>query len=127
MTTNRAPAVQTNDLIVLFTQDGHVCTPEGRTCIEERSNKDYNCTVNCEGIYTDIHVEKTTLRQCDVRCGVKKCDVSCDVQKTREDQDSPAEMDKLVSELMKEYNAHKKKKLRNIRFSSSQASTMFGK
>ena len=119
--------MQINDLIVLFTQDGDACTPEGRTCIAERSNKDFNCTVNCEGIYTDIHVEKTKLRQCNVRCGVKKCDVSCDVQRTREDQESPAEMDKLVSELMKEYNAHKKKKLRNIRFNSSQASTMFGK
>ena len=88
-------------------QDGEVCTPEGRTCIEERSNKDFNCTVNCEGIYTDVHIEKTTLRQCEVKCGIKKCDVDCDVQNTN--QDGLAVIGKLVSKLMKEYNTVDKK------------------
>ena len=34
---------------------------------------------------------------------------------------------KLISKLVREYNAYKKSKLLNVRFSSNSSSTMFGK
>ena len=35
-------------------QGGDLCSPEGRTCIEENSRRNFSCSVNCEGMYTDI-------------------------------------------------------------------------
>ena len=35
-------------------QGGDLCSPEGRTCIEENSRRNFSCSANCEGVYLDI-------------------------------------------------------------------------
>ena len=95
-------------------QGGDICTPEGRTCIEENSQKNFSCSVNCEGIYADI-------------------------QKTREEGIVPVQHDKnanlpegeeanrkKIAKLVNEYNAYKKEKLQNFRFNPAKVSTQFG-
>ena len=34
-------------------QEGIVCTPEGRDCVEEKADDDFNCSIACEGIFAD--------------------------------------------------------------------------
>ena len=37
-----------------FPQDMKNCSPEGRDCIENKSNSTFNCSVACAGIYADV-------------------------------------------------------------------------
>ena len=41
-------------LINAVPQDMGTCGPEGRDCIERNSKKTFNCSVTCEGIYSDV-------------------------------------------------------------------------
>ena len=34
-------------------QEGEVCTPEGRDCVEEKAGESFNCNIACEGIFAD--------------------------------------------------------------------------
>ena len=82
----------------------------GRDCIEQKSNQNFGCNVNCEGIYADVQrIEDDRVE------GYEKDTLQHKANK------------KLISKLVGEYNAYKKSKLLRFRFSSKASSTMFGK
>ena len=100
---------------IIVLQGGDICTPEGRTCIEEASLQNFSCSVNCEGMYADI--QKTREE------GI----VPVQHEKTA---NCPAEGEeanrKKIVKLVNEYNAYKRKKLQNFRFNPAKVSTQFG-
>ena len=40
--------------ICLSLQEGPLCSPEGRDCIESSSEETFGCQVPCEGLYADV-------------------------------------------------------------------------
>ena len=48
------------DLIFGF-QEGPICTPIGRDCVDAEASKTYNCKTACTGIYTDVQWHDETL------------------------------------------------------------------
>ena len=35
-------------------QEGPLCSPEGRACIEGSSEDTFGCQISCEGLYADV-------------------------------------------------------------------------
>ena len=87
-----------------------MCSPQGRTCIEENSSQSFSCIVNCDGIYAGVLVSKEDkVEREPARHGGK--DFGATDKFTR---------------LVKEYESHKKRRLPNFRFNSEKASSLFG-
>ena len=95
-----------------------MCSPHGRTCIEEKSNFNFSCSVNSEGIYADIfktQEEKVEIEeQAILQHGVRYHKA---ILKAKE----------RISKLVNEYNSYKKSKLQNFRFNPAKSSSQFGK
>ena len=47
--------IETNYLKI---QNGEICDPKGWDCMEENGNKNFSCSVTCEGIYADVQMVK---------------------------------------------------------------------
>ena len=92
-----------NQLIILVTcfssQDGFLCTPEGRDCIERNSEKTGGCGVSCEGIYADV--EHRLLDEAHVQ-------------------------NPLFDEVVERYREYKRRYVKNIGFNAAAFSTIFG-
>ena len=121
-------------------QDGQICTPEGRNCIEEQSSQKFSCSVNCEGVYFNVIkvredlIEADNVEEWDIPLGEGGDTQSMhrvweQIQKIKASMHSKEEQAnrKKVSKLVKEYNSHKNAMLKNFKFSSSSPSTHFGK
>ena len=87
--------------MIICLQDSKVCNPKGRDCIEEKSGRDFNCHISCEGIYADTS-------QWDGRG-------EGDVKKEE------------IEPLISEYKNFKRNNVHHFRFSSNAPSTMFGR
>ena len=112
-------------------QGGDLCSPEGRTCIEENSRRNFSCSANCEGVYLDIwktqednvatdeHEIPETETESLPRWAQK---IMANIQGKEDD----ANRNK-ISKLVREYNAYMKSKLQNFRFNPVKASSQFSK
>ena len=85
-----------------------MCSPEGRSCIQEKSIFSFNCSVSCEGIYADVDEEENIEQELMEHGGQG--------QKAKDK----------ISRLVKEYNLYKKIRLPNFSFNPEKVSTFYG-
>ena len=78
------------------------CDPKGWDCVETNFDKNFSCSVTCEGIYADIQLAL-------LGDGEKKADVG------------------KVTELIDQYEKFKRRTLPNFRFNPQKGNTHYGK
>ena len=103
-------------------QEDIICSPTGRDCIEEAVGHAFNCSVNCEGIYADVHWFTPT----DGEEAKKEEDewmmLNGKLEKGRESGNK-----KMILALVREYNAHKKRSVEHFKFNAEQTTQSYGK
>ena len=92
-----------NFWFVLFLQDLKKCSPTGRDCIERNSAETFNCSVNCEGFYADVHAVEGHTGEKDEEMDKKK-----------------------YLTLLSEYNHFKRSIVQHYRFTIGVAETNYG-
>ena len=89
-------------------QNGDICGPKGWDCMEENSNKNFSCSVSCQGIYADVQMVKEQLTK------------SIGGDQQEEDKEK-------VSMLVKQYKEFKKMNLPNVFFNPKKGTEKFCK
>ena len=92
-----------------------MCIQEGRDCIEMNANRNFNCSVSCEGIYADAQWTEEALNSI-------KDEV---LDEEDENAQSLSGMDNL-RRLIKEYKELKKKNVRHVRFDVTSNTSTYG-
>ena len=132
------------------------CNSRGRDCIEINSALTFNCSVTCEGVYSDVqwvdepmeeemedgwkgeeaemsfkgHIEEEALTQIYQRLNKKMLLMYADLeQKIRKRNEKKGkELDKeKFKKLITEYKHFKMKNVKHFRFNANATSSSFGK
>ena len=108
-------------------QNGEICGPKGWDCMEENGNKNFSCSVTCEGIYADVQIVKEQLTETPRKEHNRNEDITTtednrvlwdEIEKLRasiggEEQEEDNEK---VSRLVNQYKEFKKMNLPNFLF-----------
>ena len=103
-------------------QDDIICGPTGRDCIEEAIGHDYNCSVNCEGIYADINWFTSTGVEETKKEEEEWMMLNGKMEKGRES----ANKMKILA-LVRDYDAFKKRSVQHFRFDAKETTQSYGK
>ena len=103
-------------------QDDIICGPTGRDCIEEAIGHDFNCSVNCEGIYADVNWFASIDGEETKKEEEEWMALNGKMEKGRESVNK-----KKILELVREYNAFKKKSVKHFRFNAKETTQSYGK
>ena len=90
-----------------------MCIQDGRDCIEMNANRNFNCSISCEGIYADAQWTEEALNS------IK------DEDEEDENAQSLSGMDNL-RRLIKEYKELSKKDVRHLRFDVAANTSTYG-
>ena len=88
-------------------QDGNLCTPNDRNCVDNEAIATYNCQTSCEGIHSDIQWQDETVGKS--RDGGK--------EKNKE----------AFEELEREYKEFKRNYSRDFRFDATGHDKLYGR
>ena len=99
------PILDNLNLVLIF-QEGTVCNPQGRSCIDDGIKEAYGCKTSCEGIHVDV-------QWIDERVGRSK-------------DGGKEESREAFESLVAEYREYKKNFSRAFRFLASAEKDNFG-
>ena len=114
-----------------------ICGPKGWDCIEENGNKNFSCSVTCEGIYSDVQIVKEQLTETPRKEHNRNEDITAIVDKVLLDEieklrasiggEEQEEDNKKVLRLVKQYKEFKKKNLPNFLFNPGKGTEKYCK
>ena len=94
------------------------CSPKGRECIEKEANRNFNCSLSCDGIYADIQFMEEHILM----------DFRGKIENTTDKVQRKGELlnKEKFANMIKKYKAYKRNFVKMFRYNAGAGSSSYG-